>query len=283
MSYSRLTTIPQSGSSHSRSTRIIQFLRKKSLTQSYNPLTAANVRKTKKPSEEVEREWLLLGEPPSSPRTLDHTICTAESSILSDDNATTDTECIGTVKPDNTDSDSSEDIDAIVDEYREKVKVTTAGPIEATIKLPTAGSWRAMYVILILFIGATVMAGVGGVYKVEEMFFGGLVAAIFFSFSMLFLPKYNNDHTPSLLTCSMCLLSGGVLLITTFDKSWPALAIWFMAGIIFYIRCDTWCCLCLDGRSGTESLLPNSATSSKLAGVRLPSGLPPHNVIHDCR
>jgi hypothetical protein len=260
-------------------------LRKKSLTQSYNQLTTgANARKTKKPNEEVEREWLLLGEPPASPRTMDHNICTAESSILSDDNATTDTECIGTVKPDNTDSDSSEDIDAIVNEYREKVKVTTAGPLEATIKLPTEGSWRAMYVILVLFIGSIIMAGVGACYKVEEAFFGGIIAAIFFSFSALFLPKYNNDHTPSLFTCSMCLLTGGVLLITTFEKSWPAVTVWFMAGIIFYIRCDTWCCLCLDNRTGTESLIPTSASSSKFGAVRLPSGLPVHHsVMHDCR
>jgi hypothetical protein len=214
-------------------------------------MTTTNLRKTKKPNEEVEREWLLLGEPPS-PRTLEHGICQAESSILSDDNATTDTECIGTVKPDNTDSDSSEDIDAIVDEYREKVNVSIAKPIETSVKLPTSNSWRIAYVTLMLFIAATIVAGIGAIYKVEEMFFGGLTgnvcmminlcttssdfiifsAAIFFSFSMVFLPKYNNDHTPSLFTCSLCLLSGGILLIATFNKSWLALALWFGAGML---------------------------------------------------
>lgn len=76
------------------------------------------LKKTKR-DEELEREWLLLGEP-QSPRVAVSTEVDAESSILSDP-PMSDIDCIA--KENATDSDSSTDIDAIVDEYRQKVKV----------------------------------------------------------------------------------------------------------------------------------------------------------------
>lgn len=75
--------------------------------------------KKAKRNEELEREWLLLGEP-QSPRVAVSAEVDAESSILSDP-PMSDIDCIA--KENGTDSDSSTDIDAIVDEYRQKVKV----------------------------------------------------------------------------------------------------------------------------------------------------------------
>lgn len=74
--------------------------------------------KKSKHDEELEREWLLLGEPQSPRVTV--TEPDAESSILSDQ-PVSDIECID--RQIITESDSSTDIDAIVDEYRQKIKV----------------------------------------------------------------------------------------------------------------------------------------------------------------
>lgn len=70
--------------------------------------------------EELEREWLLLGEP-QSPRVIVNAPDDIESSILSDQPAS-DIECID--QQIISDSESSTDIDAIVDEYRQKIKVS---------------------------------------------------------------------------------------------------------------------------------------------------------------
>ena len=74
------------------------------------------LKKTKR-NEELEREWLLLGEP-QSPRVVVHEP-DAESSILSEV-PMSDVDCIAK----ESESESSTDIDAIVDEYRQKVKVS---------------------------------------------------------------------------------------------------------------------------------------------------------------
>lgn len=78
------------------------------------------LKKTKRDGE-LEREWLLLGEPPQSPRVATVAEPDAESSILSDP-PISDVDCIA--KENGSDSESTTDIDAIVDEYRQKVKVS---------------------------------------------------------------------------------------------------------------------------------------------------------------
>jgi hypothetical protein len=103
--------------------------------------------------EEVEKEWLLLGEPSSPVNRADQEPMNAESSILSD--ATSDTDCI--VKAEQSDSESEEDIDSIVEEFQQKVKVSTAGLRETNLKIPSMGSWR----ISMLCMFSVFMSGVG--------------------------------------------------------------------------------------------------------------------------
>lgn len=82
---------------------------------------AKSRRKKSKRDLELEREWLLLGEPQSPlPRVAALDSLEAESSILSEP-AVSDVDCID--REIITETDSSTDIDAIVDEYRQKVKV----------------------------------------------------------------------------------------------------------------------------------------------------------------
>lgn len=109
----------------------------------------------------MEREWLLLGEP-TSPR----------NTIILDDEQDTSTLTITPTGPDNTanqdieglqspisndlmqnssDTDSSTDIDAVVDEYRQKVEVTTSGPSEKILRIPSMESWRLSIVLIVLY------------------------------------------------------------------------------------------------------------------------------------
>jgi hypothetical protein len=102
----------------------------------------------------MEKEWLLLGEPSSPVNRSDQQPLNAESSILSDV-TTSDTECI--VKVDQSDSESEEDIDSIVEEVQQKLKVSTAGLKETNLKIPSMGSWR----IAMLCILSVLMSGAG--------------------------------------------------------------------------------------------------------------------------
>lgn len=90
--------------------------------------------------EDMEKEWLLLGEASSPVNVSSPEPLNAESSILNEE-STSDTECI--VKVQNSDSETSdEDIDSIVEEFQQKVKVSTAGLKETNLKVPSRGSWR---------------------------------------------------------------------------------------------------------------------------------------------
>lgn len=93
----------------------------------------------------MEKEWLLLGEASSPINQPRDDSANAESSILSDTTAS-DIECI--VKADNSDSDSGEDINSIVEEFQQKVKVSTAGLKETNLKVPSMGSWRLLSLVL---------------------------------------------------------------------------------------------------------------------------------------
>lgn len=109
----------------------------------------------------MEREWLLLGEP-TSPR----------NTIILDDEQDTSTLTITPTGPVNasdqdvealqsptlndlvqssSDSDSSTDIDAVVDEYRQKVEVTTSGPSEKILRIPSMESWRLSIVLMAFY------------------------------------------------------------------------------------------------------------------------------------
>lgn len=111
LAYSRLDAPRPSSSRRS----LWSFNKPKTIT-----IPAAKSRR-KKSKRDLEQEWLLLGEPQSPiPRVAVLDSPEAESSILSEP-AVSDVDCID--REILTETDSSTDIDAIVDEYRQKVKV----------------------------------------------------------------------------------------------------------------------------------------------------------------
>lgn len=111
--------------------------------------------------EEMEKEWLLLGEASSPVNQPSHSPINAESSILSD--ATDDIECI--VKAEHSDSDTDEDIDSIVEEFQQKVKVSTAGLKDTNLKVPSMSSWRLALLCIFSVVGSCVIAGISAIYE----------------------------------------------------------------------------------------------------------------------
>lgn len=138
------------------SRKILRCLSKPSIVSMPKPKP-----RKKKRTEEMEREWLLLGEPASPRNTLilDNEQDTSSLTITptgpenaSNQNMTALKSSISNELIESTasDSDSSTDIDAVVDEYRQKVEVTTSGPSEKVLRIPSFESWR-LSIVLICF------------------------------------------------------------------------------------------------------------------------------------
>lgn len=133
-------------------------------------VVSSRAKRNKHNNEEVEREWLLLGEPQSPRSTVifDDVQDTSSLSlaIAAVDRSHNDAE--SACSPDAThketssvDSDSSTDIDAIVDEYRQKVKVTSAGTKEKILRLPSDESWKVSIVCVTVTCIAAMVAVIG--------------------------------------------------------------------------------------------------------------------------
>ncbi|XP_050087751.1 high affinity cationic amino acid transporter 1 isoform X2 [Anopheles aquasalis] len=199
-------------------------------------------------NEENEREWLLLGEPSSPKDPHSKAPCIVESSVLSDQ--ISDIECITLAKPENMDTeDSSTDIDAIVDEYKQKVKISTAGPLDRkSARVPTANSWYLAIIFIVMIVLGCVITAAGLMLLEKIVIIVGLNVSLISGIVLWLFPRYSQANTarPSLITCIVTLLASCILFASSVTLSWPALLLWFLVGFLLFIRCDTWCCLCLE-------------------------------------
>ncbi|KAJ6647283.1 putative cationic amino acid transporter, partial [Pseudolycoriella hygida] len=230
---------------------------------------------------ELEREWLLLGEPHSPlPRVAALNSDEAESSILNEPEEAGDREIL-------TESDSSTDIDAIVDEYRQKVKVeellteqhplpitdllqvSTAGmKTEKIIRIPTVNSWRFVLFLLFLLIVAAEITIFGLSSQSSVLVLTGALTAVVTSALLMFVPKYNvSPSSPSSVTCTLTVFLELILIYSTLKNSWPAILFWIIAGVTLYIRCHNWCCLCLE-QQRSHLLIPTVA--SNMTTIHIP-------------
>lgn len=198
---------------------------------------------------------MLLKDEPSSPSVRlpnhDDEEMNAESSILSDATAS-DVDCIAKVEQLVSDESSEEeDIDSIVEEFQQKLKVSTAGLKDTNLKIPSSNSWRISLICIILLIFVCILAGVGCSYENLILSISSFVLILILNLIIPWIPKYTYSFaTPSTFTCTFCLYFSSVLLaFITFD-SWCAIIFWLVSGLILaiqsLIKCDLLCCLCLD-------------------------------------
>lgn len=227
------------------------------------------VNKNSAEHEEMEREWLLLGEP-QSPR-LDRGMNGSsgggggnEAQSLRSESEIVDTKLIGegpvisqlgAVNGDegqegDESSSSCTDIDAIVYEYREKVRVTTGGPLEANIlRIPSASSWRiALFLIGMLFCAVSLLDL--GIYQWSYAYLiTGTVGVVIVTVLLIFTPQHasqKHEEYQHVTLSVVTLCSTLILMVSTLSQSWPALVFWLLSGLALIVRCDLWCCPCLD-------------------------------------
>ncbi|KAG5675287.1 hypothetical protein PVAND_005199 [Polypedilum vanderplanki] len=284
-SYSRLNTsntenskatCPQKKPSWFLNKALPSRLSAQNISKSINKLSS----KSGNDKKEEEREWLLLGEP-SSPvvrTSTQYEEVNAESSILSD-TTTSDVDCIVNLEVHNIDSETSEDeedIDTIVEEFQQKVKISTSGLKDITLKVPSMGSWHfSLLIIMIVFIICLLAA-----YEVNNESILGLsistIAMTVLGLASLFIPRYYSSYaTPSSFTCIISIYFNSIFLSSITFDSWLALIFWIVSGLILVlqslIKCDVLCCLCLDYPSSEhttivmeENFIPNGAASTSI-------------------
>ncbi|XP_068140129.1 probable cationic amino acid transporter [Drosophila tropicalis] len=278
LSYSRLSTAPMAKSSSCSSATTASSSRLKRSLWNISLAKHGGLKKPKtktKNKQELEKEWLLLGEP-TSPCPQREGRDDVESTILSDgEPPPSDFEYPD--KFDKSDSDTSTDIDAIVDEYRQKIKVTTAGPMERSVRVPTVSSWHVtIFALIVIGLGiALCLAGL--LMQWPPAALTGAIGVMVIAIMMGFIPKYTGSViNVSPLICAMCLLLSVVFFSSCASHSWPGLAFWLVAGLIFVIRCDKYCCNCFDHTTIMNAqLIPSVSGKSSMddgpsTSIRMP-------------
>lgn len=186
--YSRLDTGNTSKPKPSMSKRTSMWLLNKAVPSISNHNLTKSISKLnrKVDKEEMEKEWLLLGEASSPVNVSSPDPLNAESSILNEDTSS-DTECI--VKLQNSDSETSdEDIDSIVEEFQQKVKVSTSGLKETNLKLPSMGSWRVSMLCMFSVCGSCVGAAISASYELTLPFAIAVAGKFIKDFHLKFIP-----------------------------------------------------------------------------------------------
>lgn len=255
MKQSVSTSLFQSNSNVSTAGRILRCLSKPSIVAMPRPKS----RNKKKKNEEMEREWLLLGEP-ASPRNTVMMDDEQDTSSLTTPAQSTNQDVEALQSPtteahqSDTDSDSSTDIDAVFDEYRQKIEVTTSGPSDKILRIPSVESWRVSLVMMILYFVGISLTIIGFIFQSFVVFGGGILGnfsphthkkpfsnfisffshlsvVVLFTLIMLFLPRYSHSETaPNVVFCSATILVESILLGSTLSISLPAIIAWLIAG-----------------------------------------------------
>lgn len=209
--------------------------------------------------EELEKEWLLLGEP-QSPRLDDSRKISAggveivDTKLIGDDpvNADDDEDAIEDEEEEEELEDSSDatDIDAIVHEYKEKLRVSGDGSLEANVlRIPTANSWR-LSILLICMLSCAVSLLDLGIYQRSIAYSAtGIVSLAVITIILCYIPKQvdqKQEQYQHVVISVITMCSSLILTVTTLSQSWPALLFWLVSGLALIIRCDLWCCPCLE-------------------------------------
>lgn len=225
--------------------RFLWFL-KRTASQAYHAIPKAEK------NEHIEREWLLLGEPASSPIPKQQEK-DVESTILSDP-STEDIECCIDKRSEKSESESATDIDAIVDEYRQKVKVSTAG-VNDVIKLPSNGSWTVVVFLIFLIVSGVVCITYGILNDFYNLSYISLALVLVAVVTLHILPKYQTSSLhPSTLVCSIGIISFGIFLGMIVSDCWAPLLIWITASLLIFVRCDRYFCICLNQETPDSSM-----------------------------
>lgn len=153
----------------------------------------------------------------------------------------------------NSDSESTTDIDAIVDEYRQKVKVSTAG-LNDIVKLPSSGSWAVAIFLVFVIVCGVACTTYGILNDQYSLSYASLLMIVVSVVTLHILPKYQTSSIhPSILTCSIGIVSFGIFLGTIISECWAPLLVWITASLLIFVRCDRYCCICLLQHDSTDS------------------------------
>ncbi|KAG7308683.1 hypothetical protein JYU34_005905 [Plutella xylostella] len=203
--------------------------------------------KSKVTSKETEeRECLLLDEYTGTTEDMEPTSASIVSRDLDDQDelcheVPSDAEVS---EPDASSGDDSTDIDAVVKEYRDTIQVVTATPEANAPKPPSVrGSRIATAGAILQLIAGALIAVAFCVEKIRIPMFGaGIPLWIIGTFISAWQPahilgmrKGQGIQGPIVMVTALLFLTPLLL------DSWPAIALFALAGVVIYARCERWC------------------------------------------
>lgn len=165
-------------------------------------------------------------------------------------------------------------------------QVTTAGPLERSVRVPTVSSWRVtIFAIVVIGLGIALCVA-GLVLRWAPAAFTGAIGVFIVAIMMGIIPQYTGSViNVSPVLCAMCLLLSVVFFSACAVHSWPGVLVWLLGGLILLMRCDKYCCNCFDQTTILNAqLIPSvsgkastSAAAVAATSIRMPR--PPKGVI----
>ncbi|XP_041979631.1 uncharacterized protein LOC121733439 [Aricia agestis] len=147
-------------------------------------------------------------------------------------------------EPELSSGDDSTDIDAVVKEYRDTIKVVTAIPEANAPILPCVkgARWSAVGALIQVLADAFIAAGFCKDELRMPMFSVGIPLWFIGLFVCWWQPSHNIGYKrlqgiQGPLTLALSIL----LLIPLLLNSWPAIILFAGAGVVIYARCERWC------------------------------------------
>ncbi|KAJ3629609.1 hypothetical protein MTP99_013990 [Tenebrio molitor] len=217
-----------------RLTGIISGWKKNVSPTSVNP----NRNRTPKAGTTQDDEYLLLND-----------YCDKSVDIvLNDDSSDDNDEKESVMSSDVEDSYSSTDVDAVVQEYKDKIQVATIDNFNEN-KYPTYVTATTVVIFLMIIAIATISLSQVVVWKLYNLLWPCFTVSFFSTIIILVMPKssYQSEHglLPKSVVplCSIIALQCHIVLVSTLmNDVWPGIIFWFGVGCLLFWRCE--CCTC---------------------------------------
>ncbi|KAF5287284.1 hypothetical protein FQR65_LT02157 [Abscondita terminalis] len=220
----------------------------------------------------IFRNTSFTGGPRTSAGILDDKEC-----LLMDDYNHSSKECVDSIESDtesevnevlsvgdgeDVDSSSSTDIDAVVQEYKEKIQVATVNNFSESKAPSQKTSKVVMLALVIIFVSSSLMMTAVSMKK-HQLLWPSIFVTTLCSFLILLmpqnklnLPKDDVLHRSLFPWVAIASIIGHVALANTLlPEAWFGVVMWLCGGLILFCRCD--CCNC-------EGLYPSSKERLRL-------------------
>ncbi|XP_017775847.1 PREDICTED: high affinity cationic amino acid transporter 1 isoform X2 [Nicrophorus vespilloides] len=229
------------------------YLRKNKATVSASELRSKRSRK----SPSGDKEYLLLDHYSTS--SLDH--------LAIDTCSDSDVNEMSPNCSDGEESSSSTDIDAVVQEYKDRIQVATVNNFNEK-RCPTLLTSRVVLCLIIVLYISSVLLSLGITINSLYLSWSNIIVSTLCLLGICVMPQNTSNKEEAIKSpiwfpwfCFVAIIINVLLGTTLLIEIWPAVVLWIISGLMLYSRCS--CCSCFD--EDKEPIRISSKTECSIA------------------